>query len=270
MIFRKLFYFRYYRFKKRYVKNQKWHKLFDSFRFEQGVSVKKLRYLATMLVRDANLLKHLPKPVHEYDEYDDLCGDLYKHVDAYRDAKTFINESLPKSIRDQIKPDLKDFSKLYYEKCLQIEDIAQKKNYKKLLKGLNKLGLNLRDQRLDLMRSKINELENLDQCNILVRDEKELVLICDVDFYTMSVIGSGHWCISQSYEHWCDYVGKNQQLIVWDFNIQDKNPDHMVGITFNKRKKEILHSFNVENDKIKTGKMYKYIHLIYAAKVHHQ
>jgi len=266
--FLRLWYFRYLRFKKKLLKNQKWHKTFDHFYFEYGAHLGLLKKLAKQLNRDKNLLIHLPKPVHEYDNPRRLEEDLYEYVDMYRYAKAALDdEDFPRHFKKILRNNMKEYIAAYRRDSNFFDrGFTDLTKYVDMMKVLNKKNIPCKDERDKLMLEKINQVSKT-SAKVLVKDFVKKLLIIEIDIESAKLLAPKKWCIVQSEDSWMEYVGNKKQILVYDFSLLDTFEDHLIGFTYSLKKKEIKYAFDQDNNKIKTGKMYKYIHEIYA-KVH--
>lgn len=272
--FQRFWHRRYLRFKKNELrKYQAYHKTFDHLYFVEKNSFRDLEDTFYRIIRFKNLLKRLPQPIAEYRNLSKLNNDIYEYIAKYQQTRDAVNsKNFPKAFRKIVKRNIEQFVKIYHENRYLIDhDIKAFKKYEYFLKFLNKKGLNLADERDELLNNKVKEIEKVENCRVLLKDYQKKKLIVEVDdFDAMQTIGPKAWCITTEYSSWKEYVGKKKQVIIWNFSILDTHPKHCIGITFNEKKEQIVHAFNGENDKIKTGKTYKYIQEAYGTKVHNQ
>jgi hypothetical protein len=136
--------------------------------------------------------------------------------------------------------------------------------FKEFVKFFNKYDINVIDNRKQVITDFMTRLSAYPKCKVLYHSLNEMLVILEVNSYeAMTKVGTQSWCITTSERSWNEYVNNNKQIIVWNFNLIDRHPMHMIGITFNLKKREIIWAFDQDDHELKTGKMFKYVERAY-------
>lgn len=228
-------------FTKWYIKDREdWDKIVDTF----------------------NVLKNtrLDKPIESFEKVEDLF-DYIQSFETNKKVNQIIN-SLPSHTRENVSPELINLLKLNIE-----WDDAIKKFYrdkggrynrhsqwwklppefkthqewlvdvtKTLIKNL-KGGFNLESLKEKMVKNglKVKPSNSDDKGSYdveIIIETPDLLMVRVNNFKASHIIGSTHWCISQSQSYWNSYVNEfTQQYFIYDFTKDISDIKHMIGAT---------------------------------------
>ena len=228
-------------FTKWYIKDrEEWNKIDDTFK-----ELKNIR---------------IDKPIESFEKLEDLY-DYLQQFQINKKVNQIIN-SLPSYTRENVSPELENLLKLNIE----WEDAIKKfyrdkggrynrhshwwtlppefKSHKEWLVDVTKTliknlkgGFNLESIKEKMERNglKVKPLGSTTPGNYDVEMiiETPDLLMCRVNNFKAShIIGSSHWCISQSSGYWSSYVNEfTQQYFIYDFTKDISDTKHMIGAT---------------------------------------
>jgi ankyrin repeat protein len=216
--------------------------LFTKFRFDDKIPMIDLERLSDNLFELKDLLGQLPKPVIQYQNFEELEDDL-RDLQSYRKAKLFFNALLPaqknwyrdadtntKSKVDNLALELNKLPKETQQAF--IKKLARYKTLTELIESLE--GFVNQEWDYDLIKNKILNTQGAEL--VYANPEREL-LIARIYTFTASkaLLSDTSWCIKDSKTHWDTYVGAeykfNAQYSIWDFAVPFSDIHTRVGVT---------------------------------------
>lgn len=228
-------------FTKWYIKDrEEWNKIEDTFN-----ELKKIR---------------IDKPIESFEKLEDLY-DYIKQFDINKKVNQIIN-TLPSYTRENVSEELENLLRLNIEWDEAIKAFYRNKGgrynrhshwwklptefksyqewlvdvTKTLIKNL-KGGFNLESIKEKMERNslKVKSLKSETPGNYDVEciiETPDLLMVRVNNFKSSHVIGSSHWCISQSASYWSSYVNEfTQQYFIYDFTKDISDIHHMIGAT---------------------------------------
>ena len=196
-----------------------------------------LENLATKLSTEKYILDILPKPVVEFETYEEFIDEFEKQVIHYK-AKKMLDEfpSLQKGFINLKKDsDVNLLSKLFDDEANKVflRKISAYKNKKMLLDSIQRFVDKKSDSGMDTLLRRLHS-EGLPI--IHVDEEKNLVIARILDYdQCRSVASRTSWCIARDSSTFRSYVpnGLSRQYIIYLTDLPHSNNNNVIGATFN-------------------------------------
>ena len=202
----------------------------------------------------------IDKPIEEFEKLENLY-DYIQQFDINKRVNQIIN-TLPSHTRENVSEELKDLLKLNIEWEESIKAFYRNKGgrynshshwwklptefrshkewlvdvTKTLIKNL-KGGFNL-ESILDKMEKNSLKVKPINSTTPgsydveVIIETPDLLMVRVNNFKSSHIIGSSHWCISQSSSYWNSYVNEfTQQYFIYDFTKDISDIKHMIGAT---------------------------------------
>jgi len=241
------------------LKHPSYYKLFCKYYYEQHIQSYTLQNFYNFILKfNKQYLFLMPKNVISYDNFKELQRDISK-ISKYRNLEYYLNDkNFPYSFLQKLSREEK--KKLFDVYIKDKKSIPNAKIYSEFLKFLkkNKFSHQLKANKFNF-KDTLNVIKLTGDCEILYRKQK-IIIVNVKTFQAMKKIGNKAWCITRTLYHWYQYVGSNDQFIIFDFNIIQSHPDFSYSFTF--RGKEFLYVFDASNNQRRRVDIRKYLNLI--------
>ncbi len=171
-----------------------------------------------------------------YTTYFEKLEDDLAALEESQMARTFANE-YPRNLRtglyrnsdyiEIIKTLTQDKEKLELYKKFWLKKVSRYKTQDELLKSL--MGFVFSNTTSKYLRDKINDNYQLK----LIYDDGDIIIIRVLSQDALKEIANDtSWCIKDSLDYWCDYVGNdNIQLVIFNLTLLNTDVNRKIGIT---------------------------------------
>ena len=219
--------------------------MFTKFRFEDKISMSRLKDLFETLKSAKPYIKNLPKPAANYRNITMLEDDL-EIAKIQQNVINFIN-LCPSKLKNDFKKHINDLSNVFKRACnsfAQLNKIQQHlftktlSRYKTVTHASNALRtfIDYTEVGSD-MYSIIEQVKKENYAYIRHVDfENNYLVVRTSEKQAMHILGLGtQWCIADPNMHyWSNYINdkiRHQQYIIYDFNMSYMHPMHRIGVT---------------------------------------
>jgi hypothetical protein len=247
----------YIRIRELLQKNPGYLGLFTYYNKSENIGFGRLKTLYLKLLKNANILNQLPRPVITYMPRSGVFHGPYKHTDGrtynthfeqLEDDITKLEEKhIAKLFADEYPGELKnglqnnsDFVELVKEitnnpeklemyKKFWLNKVSRYKTQQELLDSL--LSFVFADSGVKDIRNSVKNDSDLR----MVYDDGQILVIRALSFDGIQDVASDtSWCIKDSLSYWVDYVyGDNVQLVIVDFTVPRTSLYRKIGVTLN-------------------------------------
>jgi len=218
-----------------------------------------LHNIATKLSTEKYLLDLLPKPVIQYENYEEFLDDYEKQIKNYK-AKKMYDEfpSTQKKLLNLKKIiDINFLAKLHDDRSNNIflKKISAYKDRKTLIDSIKRFIYKLEDNNFNKKLQTLSENE----LPIIHADENNNLIIARIlNYKQCSIIGSRtSWCIARGQSTFNSYVPPNSltnQYVIYLTDLDDSDNNNIIGATFNIEGYRTAHNQSdsvVSRDKLK-------------------
>lgn len=244
----------YIRLKKMLENHSGYLGVFTFYNKIEKIPFARLKGLFIRLIRNHDILNRLERDVVNYmsksgkkEKFKTKDGRLYTtyfekleddltSIEESQMARTFANE-YPRNLRtglyrnsdyvEIIKTLTQDKEKLELYKKFWLKKVSRYKTQDELLKSL--MGFVFSNTTSKYLRDKINDNYQLK----LIYDDGDIVIIRVLSHEALKEIANDtSWCIKDSLDYWCDYVGNyNIQLVMFNLTLLNTDVNRKIGIT---------------------------------------
>lgn len=242
--------------------------LLTKFHVNSKIPIEDLDQVYNFLKQNKQLIKELPKPIFDYDNYRDFKNDIDK-----LESKSKVNK-LTKQLTSTLKNDLKTSSPVDQEKYRQAalkfaelkpnnqkQIISKLSGYKKIEDLIEKIE-NLvnsieQGETYEIIKDKINDM---DGAVLTYANDKDEILIAHVlKFEASKKLGcTTNWCIARDHGYWNRYKKAGQKYFyIWDFNYPVEDSQYLIGTAYNQKEPESSQTHLKQNQNANLGKIFK-------------
>ena len=203
-----------------------------------GVTVETLKELYDLIVQYNALIPKLPKPIIQYEVYEELYDDLMALIEKQKSKR--IADELPSFLKNELKaasPEIQarfeDLAGKLYKKEDKDTFIKFISKYKSLVDLLDNLEAFVADEfSYSAIMSKIEHTEG---AVLHYNNEATGVIVAKIRTYEASqTLGAPSWCIATNKTSWAQYNDTNDltiQYFTWCTKLPITNPNYLIGCT---------------------------------------
>lgn len=227
-------------------KNPHYYKFFKSLISKEEINDMKKVW---PYLKSKNLTKFLWKSPLEYNNLNKLYSDILYVEGVMNEIKSSPYKDMFNSINlEDKKKFIWTVDDIYPSEISQIKEFCIKNNF------------NFIDKTISLKEKLIKSI--LSDKNIKLLYNKDNIIIIEVFTHNdIKKYGSKEWCIKKE-DSYKEYVGKNSQYLVFNFNYHHDYCEHLLGFTIktkkckfcnSKRKPKLYYCFDKDNNQVDFG-----------------